>query len=184
LQEFLLAQPLLQALEERLSSSDVKFRILLVDVSDCSEPQGVRGNLRKIPQGHSTVSDSMIKSFKSNESEEIFRARADMKLSQVQRAARRALWRLDRAKTAQDFGMPQRTVSPNETVLYNVAVGDRCRICFEWRDGDAYNVEVVIDTGRSPEAQSRTRDNNERNTQPAERFSTVFHSLDAEDESF
>src|SRR5262245_26382873 len=130
--------------------------------------------------------DSMIKSFKTNESEEIFRARPALLRAAVQRVARRALQRLDRAKTVQDFGMPVQgaaTVLPNETVLYNIAVGDRCRICFDWRAGDAYNVEVVIDAGRSPEAPTRAREI-KMNAQPSEGFSVIAHSLDAEDESF
>jgi toxin HigB-1 len=128
----------------------------------------------------------MIKSFKSNTTEEIFRARPALLRSQVERAARRALRRLDRAKTVQDFGMPlQRAamVAPNEAILYNIAVGDQCRICFEWRDGDAYNVEVVIDAGRSPEARTTAREI-ERNAQLNEGFSVIAHSLDAEDDGF
>ena len=26
---------------------------------------------------------------------------------------------------------------------YSIRIDDRYRICFEWRDGDAYNVEIV-----------------------------------------
>jgi len=26
---------------------------------------------------------------------------------------------------------------------YSIRINDRYRICFEWRDGDAYNVEIV-----------------------------------------
>ena len=97
----------------------------------------------------------MIKSFKSRETEDIFRARPGKLRSNVQRAARRALRRLDRAKTVQVLGMPlhtTETVSPDDTVLYNISVTNQCRICFEWRDGNAYNVEVVLNLGKSPEA--------------------------------
>ena len=103
--------------------------------------------------------DAMIKSFKSKETEDIFRARPGNLRSHAQRAARRAWRRLDRAKTVQDLGMPFHTtdaISSDDRVLYNISVSNQCRICFEWRNGNAYDVEGVVGAGRSSE--TRTND--------------------------
>jgi proteic killer suppression protein len=91
----------------------------------------------------------MIKSFKSKESEEIFQQRSDRLPADVQQAALYALRMLDHARTPRDFGILPRDDSKEFSgggpVLYNIPVNNECRLCFEWREGDAYNVEIVTD---------------------------------------
>ncbi|WP_022949554.1 type II toxin-antitoxin system RelE/ParE family toxin [Methylohalobius crimeensis] len=67
----------------------------------------------------------MIKSFRCKETEKIADGRYSRRLTDIQR---RAKMRLDRIDAATSGG---RTAN------------DQWRVCFEWRDGHAYNVEIV-----------------------------------------
>jgi len=85
----------------------------------------------------------MIKTFKSRETERIFsRQRSDRIPEEVQRIALRHLRTLDQSVAVQDSWLPM----PNGAAgvsLYSVAIDEQWRICFEWREGQIYNVEVL-----------------------------------------
>jgi proteic killer suppression protein len=54
---------------------------------------------------------------------------------------------LNRAETLQDLRVPpanrlERLVG-NRDGQYSIRINDQWRICFEWQEGDALNVEIV-----------------------------------------
>lgn len=61
--------------------------------------------------------------------------------------ALRKLRMLHRAKTLQDLRVPpanrlEKLLGEREG-QYSIRINDQWRICFQWQDGDAYNVEIV-----------------------------------------
>ena len=90
----------------------------------------------------------MIRSFRDKESERIFLRERAKKFSQaVQRAALRKLLLLDAADSPEDLRVPPgnrlEKLSGDRKGQYSIRVNDQWRVCFEWRDGDAFEVEVV-----------------------------------------
>jgi toxin HigB-1 len=78
----------------------------------------------------------------------LFRRESRSKLAQaVARAALRKLLILDAAETLADLRIPPgnrlEKLAGNRTGQYSIRVNDQWRICFEWRDGDAHDVEIV-----------------------------------------
>lgn len=90
----------------------------------------------------------MIRSFKSREAEKIFNRQRSRKLPQdIQQVALRKLRMLNRAMTLQDLRVPPANrlekLSGDRAGQYSIRINDQWRICFEWQDGDAHNVEIV-----------------------------------------
>jgi proteic killer suppression protein len=90
----------------------------------------------------------MIRSFKSKETEKIFNRERSQKLpSDIQQVALRKLRMLNRAVTLQDLRMPPANrlekLAGDRMGQHSIRINDQWRICFEWVDGDAQNVEIV-----------------------------------------
>ena len=90
----------------------------------------------------------MIKSFKSEETEKIFARQRSRKLLQdIQQVALRKLRMLNNARTVADLRIPPANrlekLSGDRAGQYSIRINDRWRICFQWREGDAYEVEIV-----------------------------------------
>ena len=90
----------------------------------------------------------MIKTFAFKETKRIFNRQFSRKLPQdIQRVARRRLEILDAAEVLQDLRIPPSNrlekLSGGRQGQYSIRINDQWRICFEWRSGDAYNVEIV-----------------------------------------
>jgi toxin HigB-1 len=90
----------------------------------------------------------VIRNFKDKETQKIFERKRSRKLpSDIQQVALRKLRMLNRATTLQDLRVPpanrlERLVGDREG-QYSIRVNDQWRICFEWEDGDALDVEIV-----------------------------------------
>lgn len=90
----------------------------------------------------------MIRSFKDKETQKIFERVRSRKLpSDIQQVALRKLRMLNRAETLQDLRVPpanrlERLVGSRKD-QYSVRINDQWRVCFEWQDGDAFDVEIV-----------------------------------------
>lgn len=67
--------------------------------------------------------------------------------SDIQQVALRKLRMLNRAETLQDLRVPPANrleqLAGKRAGQYSIRVNDQWRICFEWQDGDALNVEMV-----------------------------------------
>ena len=90
----------------------------------------------------------MIKSFKSMETARIFERLRSTKLPQdIQQVSYRKLRMLDNAVTLNDLRVPPANrlekLSGDRAGQYSIRINDQWRICFEWIDGNAYNVEIV-----------------------------------------
>ena len=90
----------------------------------------------------------MIKSFKSEETEKIFARQHSRKLLQdIQQVALRKLRMLNNTRTVADLRIPPANrlekLSGDRAGQYSIRINDRWRICFQWREGDAYEVEIV-----------------------------------------
>ena len=90
----------------------------------------------------------MIKSFADKEAEKVFKRQFSRKLpADLQRIARRKLEVLEAAEQVQDLRIPPANrlekLSGNREGQYSIRINQQWRICFEWREQDAYNVEIV-----------------------------------------
>ena len=54
---------------------------------------------------------------------------------------------LHRARTLEDLRVPPgnrlESLKGDRSGAYSIRINDQWRICFAWRDGDAYDVEIV-----------------------------------------
>ncbi len=90
----------------------------------------------------------VIRSFADKETEQLFLRQFSRKLSpEIQRAARLKLEILDAAEVLQDLRIPPSNhlekLSDDRANQYSIRINKQWRICFEWRDGHAYQVEIV-----------------------------------------
>jgi proteic killer suppression protein len=90
----------------------------------------------------------MIKSFKSKEAARIFARLRSTRLPQgIQQVSYRKLRMLNNAVTLEDLRIPPANqlekLSGDRAGQYSIRINDQWRICFEWIDGDAFNVEIV-----------------------------------------
>jgi proteic killer suppression protein len=90
----------------------------------------------------------VIKSFKDKETALIFNREISRKLSPlIQRAALRKLRILNRAATLTDLSTPPgnrlEALKGDRKGQHSIRINDQWRICFAWKDGDAYEVEIA-----------------------------------------
>ena len=90
----------------------------------------------------------MIKSFKDSETEKIYNLTRSRKLpSDIQQIALRKLRMLNNAKTINDLRVPPANrlekLVGSRAGQHSIRINDQWRICFDWRDDNAYNVEIV-----------------------------------------
>jgi proteic killer suppression protein len=90
----------------------------------------------------------VIKSFKSKETEKIFGRQRSPKLpNDIQQVALRKLRMLNNAATIKDLRIPPTNrlekLTGDRAGQYSIRINDQWRICFEWRGGDAYHVEIT-----------------------------------------
>jgi len=90
----------------------------------------------------------MIKSFKNKETEKIFNRYFSKKLPQnIQRSALLQLRSLNQAKNINDLRNPPSNhlekLLGNRKGQYSIKINEQWRICFEWDDNDAYDVEIA-----------------------------------------
>lgn len=90
----------------------------------------------------------VIRSFKGDWAEEIWHGRAVRQLPlEIQKAARRKLRMLNNAQSLLDLRVPPgnrlEALKGNRDGQYSIRVNDQWRICFEWREKDAFEVEIV-----------------------------------------
>jgi proteic killer suppression protein len=89
----------------------------------------------------------MIKSFKCKETAKIANYQFSKKLPiSIQRTALKKLILIKRSKSLNDLRVPPsnhlEALSGNRKGQYSLRINDQWRICFVWKDGDAYNVEI------------------------------------------
>ena len=90
----------------------------------------------------------MVRSFRCKETEKIFRRVFSRKFPRdIQQVALRKLRMLNRAATLQDLIVPPgnrlEALYGDRKGQHSIRINDRWRICFQWREGDAFEVEIV-----------------------------------------
>jgi proteic killer suppression protein len=91
----------------------------------------------------------MIKSFRCKDTEKLFHRQFSSKFpSEIRRNAIRKLLLLDAAENLEDLRVPPgnrlEKLSGDRQGQHSIRINDQWRICFRWRQGDAYDVEITI----------------------------------------
>ncbi len=90
----------------------------------------------------------MIKSFRCKETKKIFGRKFSKKLpTSIQENYRQKLVILDAATSINDLKIPPgnrfEELKDNRKGQHSIRINKQWRICFEWKNGNAYNVEIV-----------------------------------------
>lgn len=90
----------------------------------------------------------MIKTFKNKETEKVYKREVSGKLPQdIQQVALRKLRMINNALNLNDLRMPPANklekLKGKRVGQHSIRINDQWRICFNWRDGDAYEVEIT-----------------------------------------
>jgi len=90
----------------------------------------------------------MIKDFKDKQTELVWDGVVSKRLPQtIQAVARRKLRMLNNAATLNDLRMPPANrlerLRGSRAGQYSIRINEQWRICFIWKDRDAYQVEIV-----------------------------------------
>ena len=89
----------------------------------------------------------MIRSFRDPWTDALFNDQEVPRYQAFERVARRKLLYLHQAQRLEDLKVP-----PNNRIealrgdrkgQYSIRINDQWRICFRWKDGDAFDVEIV-----------------------------------------
>jgi proteic killer suppression protein len=89
----------------------------------------------------------MIKSFACRETEKLFNDVLVRRFQSIERQARRKLLYLHSARTLQDLLQPPgnklEALKGNRKGQYSIRINDQWRICFTWKDENAFDVEIT-----------------------------------------
>ena len=90
----------------------------------------------------------MIKNFRDKETERIFKRHISRRLPQnIQPLMRRKLIILDAATELSALRVPPgnrlEALKGGRKGQYSIRINDQWRICFRWKTGDAYDVEIA-----------------------------------------
>ncbi len=95
----------------------------------------------------SVISLAVIKSFRSRETEQIHRRERVKRFLAFERVAQRKLRQLDIANELRDLSSPPgnnlEALKADQMGQHSIRINQQWRICFIWRNGDAYEVEIV-----------------------------------------
>ena len=89
----------------------------------------------------------MIKSFRSQEPERLHGRESVRRFKNFERVALRKLRQVDTAVRLSDLASPPgdhlEALHDQRKGQHSIRINDQWRICFIWREGDAYNVEIT-----------------------------------------
>lgn len=89
----------------------------------------------------------MIKDFRCRDTEALFADRPVSRWREIEKAARIKLAYLHQTKVLQDLRVPPgnrlEALSGNRKGQFSIRINDQWRICFKWKKGDVYDVEIV-----------------------------------------
>ena len=90
----------------------------------------------------------MIKTFANKETEKLFQREVSRVFPpDIQRKARLKLEILDAVERLDDLKVPPgnrlEKLSGNRQGQHSIRINQQWRICFQWKDGDCYEVEIV-----------------------------------------
>jgi proteic killer suppression protein len=89
----------------------------------------------------------VIKSFRSRDTEQLHKREPVRRFKAIERVALRKLRQLDAATQLRDLAAPPgnrlEALRGNRKGQHSIRINDQWRICFVWRSGDAYEVEIT-----------------------------------------
>ena len=89
----------------------------------------------------------MIQSFRCPDTEALFHDQFVLRFRAIERVARRKLLYLNAARKLEDLRVPPgnrlEALKGDRAGQHSIRVNDQWRICFAWRNGEAYGVEIV-----------------------------------------
>ena len=88
----------------------------------------------------------MIRSCKDRETEKLLNRLPSRKFQSIESVARVKLALLNSAMSLRDLSLPGLRLEKlvgDRAGQYSIRINDRFRICFDWRDSDAYDVEIA-----------------------------------------
>ncbi|MBF0179012.1 MAG: type II toxin-antitoxin system RelE/ParE family toxin [Magnetococcales bacterium] len=89
----------------------------------------------------------MIKSFRDKQTERFSLGERVARFDAVTKVALRKLDMMEAACSLEDLRIPPNNrleaLQGNRRGQFSIRINDQFRICFEWRDGHAFNVEIV-----------------------------------------
>ncbi|HVT14991.1 MAG TPA: type II toxin-antitoxin system RelE/ParE family toxin [Thermoanaerobaculia bacterium] len=89
----------------------------------------------------------MIRSFRRRDTQRLFEDKFVRRFRAIERSARRKLEALNAATSLADLGLIPgnrlETLRGDREGQHSIRINDQWRLCFEWREGDSFNVEIV-----------------------------------------
>lgn len=88
----------------------------------------------------------MIQSWKDKETKLVFEGFPSKRFQRIQDRAEERFALLDAATDLRDLGLPSlrlEKLSGDRKGQFSIRINDQYRICFEWREGHAFDVEIV-----------------------------------------
>ena len=89
----------------------------------------------------------MIRSFRCKDTELLFNDQTVLRFRAFERVARRRLMYLHRARTLEDLRVPPgnrlEALKGDRKGQYSIRINDQWRICFVWKQGDIFDVEII-----------------------------------------
>jgi toxin HigB-1 len=89
----------------------------------------------------------VIRSFRDVETEQLFDDRFSKRFQSIEKTARRKLYQLHHARALRDLsalpGNRLEALSGDRAGQYSIRINDQFRVCFRWKDADAFDVEIT-----------------------------------------
>jgi proteic killer suppression protein len=89
----------------------------------------------------------MIRSFRCSETEGVFHRQRSKRFRSIERIALRKLLQLEASDRLEDLRVPPANrlekLHGDRAGQHSVRINDQWRVCFRWREGAAWDVEIV-----------------------------------------
>jgi proteic killer suppression protein len=89
----------------------------------------------------------VIRSFRDKDTEAIYQRQFTRRFHSIAGVALRKLVQIDAAEDLRDLGSPSanrlEALRGNRAGQYSIRINDQFRVCFRWKDGHAYEVEIA-----------------------------------------
>jgi proteic killer suppression protein len=89
----------------------------------------------------------VIRSFRNADAEKIFQQQFSKRFHAIERIAIRKLFHLNRATSLRDLAMipgnQLEALRGGRIGQHSIRINDQYRVCFRWKDGDAFDVEIT-----------------------------------------